>query len=77
VAEPPREDARRVVEGEVARDEEQQAGNDGAVDAEGPRRAQAPPPPGDATGTRDPQEHTRLRTAHSILRRRPQDGQPM
>jgi len=77
VAEAPGQDARRVVQGEVPRDEEQQAGDDRSVDAEGTWGTQAPLPPGGATGTREPQEHTRLRTAHSILSRRPHDGQPM
>ena len=63
---------------EVAGQQQQQAGDDRAVDAEGPVGAQAPlPPEADETGTRAPQEHTRLRTAHSIFSRRPQAGQPM
>ena len=77
MAEPPRQDPRRVVQGEVARDQEEQAGDDRAVDAEGAGSAQAPLPPVEATGTREPQEHTRLLTAHSILSRRPHEGQPM
>jgi hypothetical protein len=77
VAKAPGQDARRVVQGEVARDEEEQAGDDRAVDAERPLGAQVPLPPGGETGTREPQEHTRLRTAHSILSKRPHDGQPM
>jgi len=65
------------VEGEVPRDEEQQAGDDRAVDTEAPAVAQAGFPSGVVTGIRAPQEHTRLRTAHSILSRRPQAGHPM
>ena len=77
VGEPPGQHARRVVQGEVARQQQQQAGDHRAVDAEGPVGAQAPLPPGaDETGTRAPQEHTRLRTAHSIFSRRPHEGQP-
>ncbi len=77
VREPPGQDARRVVEDEVPRQEQEQAGDDRAVDADGPVGAQAPLPPGEETGTRAPQEHTRLRTAHSIFSRRPQAGHPM
>jgi hypothetical protein len=77
VAKAPGQDPGRIVEGEVPRDEEKQAGNDRAVDAERPLCAQAPLPPDGETGTREPQEHTRLRTAHSILNNRPHDGQPM
>ncbi len=76
MGQPPREDAGRVVEGEVAGDEEQQAGDDRAVRAKRPTVAQAGFPSGVVTGTRAPQEHTRLRTAHSIFRRRPQAGHP-
>ena len=77
VGEPPGQDARRVVQGEVARQQQQQPGDHRAVDAERPVGAQAPLPPGaNETGTRAPQEHTRLRTAHSIFSRRPHEGQP-
>jgi hypothetical protein len=72
-----RQDAGRIVEGEVARDEQQQAGNDRPVDAEGLTVAQLRFPSGRVTGTRAPQEQTRLRTAHSIFSRRPQVGHPM
>ena len=74
VGEPPGEHARRVVEGEVACDEEQQPGNDGEVDAD-PARPQTSFP-SFVTGTRAPHEQTRLRTAHSIFSRRPHVGQP-
>ena len=77
VEEAPGQDPRRVVESEVAGDEKQKAGNDRPVDADRPMRGQAPLPPDEETGTREPQEHTRLRTAHSILSRRPHAGQPM
>jgi hypothetical protein len=75
VRQPPGEHARRVPQHEVAREQQQQAGDDGAVDRE-PAAAQAPFPSG-VTGTRDPHEQTRLRTAHSIFSSRPQAGQPM
>jgi hypothetical protein len=65
------------VEGEVAGDEEQETGHDRAVDAKRPPLAQTRFPSAVVTGTRAPQEHTRLRTAHSIFRRRPQAGHPM
>jgi len=39
VQEPPAEDARRIVGGEMARDEEKEAGNDGAVDGKTRRPA--------------------------------------
>ena len=77
VGEPPGQHSGRVVEREVARQQEEEAGDHRAVDAEGPVAAQAPLPPGEGeTGTRAPQEHTRLRTAHSIFSRRPHEGQP-
>ena len=77
VGEPPGQHSGRVVEREVPRQEEEEAGDHRSVDAEGPVAAQAPLPPGEEeTGTRAPQEHTRLRTAHSIFSRRPHEGQP-
>ena len=77
VGEPPGQHSGRVVQREVARQQQQQPGDHRAVDAEGPVAAQAPLPPGaKETGTRAPQEHTRLRTAHSIFSRRPHEGQP-
>jgi hypothetical protein len=77
VQETPREHARRIVEREVPGHQQEQAGNHGPVEGDPPKLAQAPFPAGGTIGTRAPQEHTRLRTAHSIFRRRPQDGQPM
>jgi len=77
VGETPREDPRRVVEEEIPGQQQQEAGNDGAVESEGPTLAQLCLPSGRVRGTLAPQEHTRLRTAHSIFRRRPQAGQPM
>jgi len=66
------------VKREVARQQQQQAGDHRAVDAEGPVGAQAPLPPGaKETGARAPQEHMMLRTAHSIVSRRPHEAQPM
>jgi hypothetical protein len=64
------------VESEVAGDEEQEARHDGGVDARPATLAQTRFPSAVVTGTRAPQEHTRLRTAHSIFRRRPQAGHP-
>jgi hypothetical protein len=64
------------VEDEVAGDEEQEARHDRAVDAKRPTLAQTRFPSAVVTGTRAPHEQTRLRTAHSIFRRRPQAGQP-
>ncbi len=75
VCEPPGQHARRIVEREVPRDEQQQRGNDGAVDAQA-ARLQLRDSSGGETGRRAPQAHTTLRTAHSILRKRPQEGQP-
>jgi hypothetical protein len=65
------------VESEVAGDEEQEARHDRAVDAKRPTLAQTRFPSAVVTGTRAPQEHTRLRNAHPIFRRRPQEGHPM
>ena len=74
----PRENAQRIVERQVPGQQQQQAGNDGAVERKAPAWAgpQAPFPSAGSTGIRDPQEHTRLRTAHSILNSRPHAGQP-
>jgi hypothetical protein len=76
VRQPPGEDAQRVVERKVPGEEQEQAGDDGAVEREAPAFAQAPFPSVESTGMRDPQEQTRLRTAHSILSSRPHDWQP-
>ena len=57
-------------------DEEKEPGNNRRVEGDAPRGGQVSLSSGGETGTGDPQEHTRLRTAHSILRRRPQAGQP-
>jgi hypothetical protein len=65
------------MECEVPRHQEEEARNDRPVEGDPPPLAQAPFPVDGTIGTRAPQEHTRLRTAHSIFRRRPQDGQPM
>jgi hypothetical protein len=75
VRQPPGQHARRIVEREVARDEQQQPGDDRPVDPQA-ARLQLEDPSGGVTGSRAPQAHTTLRTAHSILRKRPQDGQP-
>ncbi len=72
----PGEDPRRVVERKVARHEQQQAGHDRPVEPEAALGLQLPVPPGGVTGRRAPQEHTTLLTAHSILRKRPHEGQP-
>jgi len=77
VGETPREDPRRVVEEEISGQQQEEPGNDGAVESEGPTLAQLRLPSGGVTGTLAPQEQTRLRTAHSIFSRRPQAGQPM
>ncbi len=77
VEETPREDPDGVEERQVARDEKEEPGDDRRVEGDAPGRGQVSLSSGGATGTGDPQEQTRLRTAHSILRRRPQAGQPM
>ena len=75
--EPPREHARRVVGREVAGHEEEEPRDDRAVYWEAAASSQAPVSPVALTGIRDPQEHTRLRTAHSMRSRRPHAGHPM
>jgi hypothetical protein len=76
VREAPGQDAGRVVEREVPRHQQQQAGDDRTVQAEAVSGPQLRVPLGGVTGRRAPQEHTTLRTAHSILRKRPHAGHP-
>ncbi|MGE5126882.1 MAG: hypothetical protein ACM3PV_11365, partial [Betaproteobacteria bacterium] len=69
--------ARRVVQGEIAGDEQQEPGNHCAVEREGALLAQSSFPSGGGAGMRAPQEQTRLRTGHSIRSSRPHAWQPM
>ena len=76
VQEAPGQDARRIVECQVARDQEEEGGNDGRVRRETEGGGQ-PTSRGSVEGsTRAPHEQTRLRTAHSIFSRRPHTVQP-
>jgi hypothetical protein len=77
VKQAPGQDPDGVEEGDVAGDEKEKTGNDRRVEGKAPRRGQVSLSSDGVTGTGDPHEQTRLRTAHSILRRRPQAGQPM
>jgi hypothetical protein len=77
VEEAPRQHAGRVVGREVAGHEEEEPRHDGTVYWEAAARDQAPVSRLALTGMRDPQEHTRARTAHSIRSRRPHAGHPM
>lgn len=77
---PPGQDARRIVQSEVARDEKQQARNDETVEARrGPRNGRSRRSylsPGGRGSTRAPHEQTMLRVAHWMLSRRPHLPQP-
>jgi hypothetical protein len=66
------------VQREIARDQEEESGNDRAVDAEAASLCQACFPSGGSstTGMRAPHEQTRLRTAHSIRSSLPHARQP-
>ena len=76
VEQAPGQHPRWVEERQVSREEKEEPGDDRGVEGDAPGRGQALSPPDGATGTGDPQEHTRLRTAHSIFRSRPQAGHP-
>ena len=71
---PPGEDARRIVDEQVAGDEEQEPGNDGPVQGR-PTRYCAPFLPGGMT--REPQEQTMLRVGQKMRSSRPHAAQPM
>ena len=70
----PREHAGRIVEDEVASDEEEEAGYDRRIQREAVRPYFAPFLAGGIT--RAPQEQTMLRVGQKMLSRRPQAGQP-
>jgi hypothetical protein len=76
VEKPPGQDPDGVEEGEVASDEKEETRNDSGVEWNAPRGGQVASSSG-VRGTGAPQEQTRLRTAHSILRSRPQAGHPI